>query len=156
MLRVLTACLLFCLIGPELFSQVVQPAPAFKNGRIAPENSLMLRKVNIKAWQSAFFGSRYYLVVQLNHPADSSQKKELFDQGIRLEKWISGNNWLATFNSQLNSHDLSGMGIRNVYPIPSELKLQKNVLAFAAVSKGSKDLIAVNCFPADRNIITQT
>ena len=85
MLRVLTACLLFSLIGPDLYSQVDQPAPAFKNGRIAPENSLLLRKINHPAWQSALFGSRYYVVVQLSQHADQHQKKELLDRGIRLE-----------------------------------------------------------------------
>src|ERR1700719_1505177 len=114
MFRVLTACLLFSLMGPDLFSQVVQPLPAFKNGRIAPENSLLLRKINHPAWQSALFGSRYFVVVQLNRHVDQHQKKEFQDHGIQLEQWISGNNWLATCRQGFNSRNLTELGIQNV------------------------------------------
>ena len=155
MLRVLTACLLFTLIGPYLFSQVVHPAPSFKNGRITPENSLLLHKISHPAWQSAFFGSRYYVVVQLSHPADQHQKNELMDHGIRLEQWISGNNWLATCAQGFNNKNLTDLGIHNIYSIPPSLKWNAQLLQYAAQSKGPKDLIAVNCFPADRNMVSQ-
>ena len=155
MLRVLTACLLFSLIGSDLYSQVDQPTPAFKNGRIAPENSLLLRKINHPAWQSALFGSKYYVVVQLNQHSDQRQKKELMDRGIRLEQWISGNNWLATCRLGFNNRNLTELGIRNIYSFPSSLKLNAQLLDYAAKPKGPKDLIAVNCFPADRDMVTQ-
>ena len=155
MFRVLIACLLLTLIGPDLLSQVAQPAPVFKNGRIAPENSLLSRKINPAAWKSTLFGSRYYVIIQLNQHADQHQKKELSDRGIRLEQWISGNNWLATCRQGFNNRNLSELGIRNVYSIPSSLKLNAHLLEYAALSKGPKDLIAVNCFPADRNLISQ-
>ena len=155
MLRVLTACLLLSLIGPDLFSQAVHPTPAFKNGRINPENSLLLQQINHPAWQSALFGSRYYVVVQLNQPADQYKKKELLDHGVRLEQWISGNNWLATCRTGFNNRNLTQLEIRNVYSIPSSLKLNAHLLEYAAQPKGPKDLIAVNCFPADREMVIQ-
>src|SRR5258708_28595142 len=111
MFRVVTACLLLGLIGPDLFSQVIQPAPAFKNGRIPPENSLLLRKISLPGWQSTLFGSRYYVVIQLKQQADQNQKKELLDRGIRLEQWISGNNWLATCRRGFNNRNLTELGI---------------------------------------------
>jgi len=154
MFRVLVACLLLTLVGSDLFSQVV-PAPAFKNGRIAPENSLLLHKINHPAWQSALSGSQYYVVVQMNQHTDQRQKKELLDRGIRLEQWISGNNWLATCQLGFNNRNLAGLGIRNVYSIPPSLKVNAHLLEYAAQSKSPKDLIAVNCFPADRNMISQ-
>src|SRR5579872_7319431 len=96
MFRILTACLLLTLLGPDLFSQSVRQLPVFKNGRIAPENSLLSRKITHPLWQSVRSGSQYYVIVQLNQRSTQFQKKELPGQGIRLGEWISGNNWLAT------------------------------------------------------------
>ena len=150
MIRVLAALLLFSLFGPDLFSQISQTAPSFKNGRISSDNSLLLRKINHPAWQSSLFGSRYYVVIQLTQNAAQSQRQELLDRGIRLEQWISGNNWLATCRQGFNNRNLEELGIRNIYSIPSSLKINDRLLDYAAKTKGPKDLIAVNCFTVDR------
>jgi hypothetical protein len=118
---------LFSLIGPDLYSRLINHT-AFKNGRIATENSLLLRKINHPSWQSALFGSRYYVVVQLNQHSDQRQKKELMDRGIRLEQWISGNNWLATCRQGFNNRNLTELGIRNIYSLPSSLKINAQLL----------------------------
>jgi hypothetical protein len=150
MIRVLAALLIFSLIGTDLFSQINQTAPSFKNGRIPAENSLLLRKISHPSWQSSLFGSRYYVVVQLKQNVAQRQRKELLDRGIRLEQWISGNNWLASCSQGFNNRNPEELGIRNIYSIPSSLKINNRLLEFAAQSKGPKDLIAVNCFPADK------
>jgi Subtilase family/Secretion system C-terminal sorting domain len=156
MFRVLTAFLLLSLIGPQISAQIVQPAPAFKNGRIAPENSLLNHKMNHPMWQSARFGSNYYVVIQMDRSAYPNQKQELLNQGIRLEQSISGNNWLATCIQGFNNKNLAELGIKNIYAIPSSLKLNAHTLEYAARSKGPRDLIAVICFPTDKKLIVQT
>jgi hypothetical protein len=153
--RILTACLLLTLLGPDLFSQSVQQLPAFKNGRITPENSLLSRKISHPLWQSARSGSQYYVVVQLNHRSTQNQRKELLDHGIRLGQWISGNNWLATCLPGFNNKNLTGLGIQNIYSIPASLKINPRLLDDAAQPKGPKDLIAVNFFSAERNMASQ-
>jgi hypothetical protein len=155
MLRVLTACVLLSLIGPNLFSQSVQPLPVFKNGRIAPENSLLSRKISHPLWLSTRFASHYYVVVQLNHQADQHQKQELLDRGIVLNQWISGNNWLATCRPGFTNNNLTEAGIRNIYYLPPSVKLNPQVLEYAAKPKGPKDLIAVNYFSEERNMVAQ-
>jgi hypothetical protein len=155
MFRVLTAFLLLGLIGPEISAQVVLLPPSLKNGRIAPENSLLNQKIELPAWQSARFGSNYYVVIQMDPISIPNQKSELLNRGIRMEQWISGNNWLAICIPGFNNKNLAKLGIKNIYAIPSTLKLSANILEYAARSKGPRDLIAVICFPMDKKLVAQ-
>src|SRR3954469_1403559 len=155
MFRALIVFLLIGVTGPDLFSQIIQAGPIFKNGHIAADNSLLSRKINHHLWQSAFSGSHYYVVIQLNDHADQHAKQQLLDRGIRLKQWISGNNWLATCRLGFNNRNLSELGIRNIYSIPSSLKLNNELLEYSANLKGTKDLIAVNCFSDDNHLIVE-
>ncbi|HEY2649196.1 MAG TPA: S8 family serine peptidase, partial [Puia sp.] len=156
MFRILTACLFLTIIGTKLYAQATQMPPAFKNGRIPVENSLISRKINHSLWQSSLYGSQYYVVIQLNQSADQHQKNQLLDRGIRLTQWISGNNWLATCRQGFDNRNLTDLGIRNIYSVPESLKLNNQLPEYVAQGQGPKDLIAVNCFSADKNLIAET
>src|SRR6266851_9535568 len=150
MFRVLTAFLLLSIIRPDASGQVIkQPAPVFKYGGLKPENSLLDHKITHPGWQSARFKDHYYVIVQMNHIPDPVRKSELVKRGIRLEQWISGNNWLAVCHQGFSNKNLGELGIKNIYAIPPSVKINDRLLEFAAHSKGPKDLIAVTCFPVD-------
>ena len=95
MFRVLCALLIFILIRPVSYGQATLPSPAFKNGKLTAENGLLNHKTSHPLWQSTRFGSDYYVVVQMNQIADPSVKSELANNGIKLEQWLSGTNYLA-------------------------------------------------------------
>ena len=114
MFRVLTAFLLLMLIRPGLNGQDLQSAPAFKSGRISPQYSLLNHRINHPDWQSARFGSDYFVVVRLNHIPDPAQRTELANHGIILEHWISGNNWLAICTQDFHNRNNPEWGINNI------------------------------------------
>ena len=155
MFRVLLAFLLLTLIGPEISAQSLPFAPALKNGHLSPENSLLNHKISHPAWQSARYGTNYYVIIQTNRTTGPAQKSELLTHGIRLLQWISGNNWLATCTKGFINKNLTDFGVRNIYSIPASLKLKEGLLEYAVRRRGPKDLIAVSSFPMERKLVEQ-
>jgi hypothetical protein len=151
MFRVLTFFLLLNLIGPFTYSQTAQPSILLKNGRILPENSLVKLNINHPAWQHSRYGQNFYVIIQTHKSAGRALKSELSAKGVRLQQWISGNNWLATCGANFRMTNLKESGIKNIYSIPASVKTNPGLLAFAGDPKGTKDLIAITCFPMDKN-----
>jgi hypothetical protein len=155
MLRVLTAFVLLIFSEALCYSQVPQPLPTFKNGRINAANSLLNRKISHPLWQSTRFRAHYFVLVQLKKIPDSHQKSLLADQGILLEQWISGNNYLATIRQNASLRDLTERGIENVFLIPPSVKMSPGLQEYSRQHTGIHDLVAVSCFPADKKSLEQ-
>ncbi len=152
MFRILTALLLFILMGSNVYGQATQQAPAFKTGKITPEYSLLNHKTSHPLWQSAKFLSNYYVIVQMNQLVDPTQKSELANRGIRLDQWLSGNNYLAVCNQSFSIKNAGELGIMNIYAIPPAFKVNGDLNNFSEKTRGPKDLIAITCFSVDKSI----
>jgi Subtilase family/Secretion system C-terminal sorting domain len=153
MFRVLSAFLLLILLSGSSFGQIAQLAPAFKNGVLPAASSLLNLKKNHPLWQSARYGTDYFVVVQMDRIADPVQKSELGNQGVRLVQFLSRNNYLAICKQGFIGKNPASMGIRNIYAIPSELKLSSNLRDGSSPGNGPYDLIAITCFPIDKNLV---
>ncbi len=153
MFRVLCALLILIQIRPVSYGQATLPSPTFKNGKLTTENGLLNHKTSHPLWQSTRYGSNYYVVIQLNQIADQALKSELANHGIKLEQWLSGTNYLAVCKQGISFKNPSGMGIRNIYAIPPALKVNSGLKNYSDQIKGPKDLIALTCFPIDKNIV---
>ena len=151
MCRAFSAFFLILMIRMVSYGQVVQSYPAFKNGRLTAENSLLNYKINHPRWQSARFGENYYIVVQMDRIPDPGQITALSAHGIRLEQYISGNNWLAICKPGFTFKNPVSLGIRNLYSIPPSLKINAGLRNHAEDKQGPYDLIAVTCFPMRQN-----
>src|SRR5450432_2057053 len=152
MSRILTVLLLLVLFRPDSYGQNIPSPPAFKNGRLNPGNSTLNLRINHPLWQSARFGENYFVIVEMSHIPDPLEKSELANQGIKLEQFLSGNNWLATCKTGFSLKNTGGLGVKNVYAIPPALKINARLLDFTKL-KGPQDLIAVSCFPMDKKSI---
>ncbi len=156
LLGVLYFFLLVILLNPEVYGQG-RPSPIFKNGLLTPANSLLRYKISHPLWQSARFGSGYYVVVQLDRVANSGQKADLASRGIRLEQYISGNSYLAICSEGSGLQNPGRVGIKNIYAIPPELKVRAGLRNdWAGLQGGPLDFIAVTCFPGDQNQIEKS
>ena len=153
MFRVLCALLIFILIRPVSYGQATLPSPSFKNGKLTAENGLLNHKTSHPLWQSTRYGSNYYVVIQMNQIADQALKSELANNGIKLEQWLSGTNYLAICKQGFSFKNPSGMGIKNIYAIPPALKVNSGLKNYSEKIKGPKDLIALTCFPIDNKIV---
>jgi hypothetical protein len=152
MSRILTVLLLLVLFRPDSYGQNIPSPPAFKNGRLNPGNSTLNLRINHPLWQSARFGENYFVIVEMSHIPDPLEKSELANQGIKLEQFLSGNNWLATCKTGFSLKNTGGLGVKNVYAIPPALKINARLLDFTKL-KGPQDLIAVSCFPMDKKSV---
>jgi Subtilase family/Secretion system C-terminal sorting domain len=150
MFRILTAFLLFILIGSNVYGQATQQPPAFKNGKLTPEYSLLNHKTTNPLWQSARFLSDYYVIIQMNHLVDPIQKSELANNGIKLDQWLSGNNYLAVCDRGFSIKNPGELGIINIYALPPSLKVNGNLKNFSERRNGPRDLIALTCFPVNK------
>ncbi|HEV3223482.1 MAG TPA: S8 family serine peptidase [Puia sp.] len=152
MSRVLTAFLLLILIRPVSYGQAILPPPTFKNGRLTSDNGLLNHKISHPLWQSTRFGSDYFVVIQMNQIADPILKSELANNGIKLEQWLSGTNYLAVCNQGFSIRNPVGLGIKNIYAIPPSIKVNSGLKNYSEQIKGPKDLIAITCFPIDKKL----
>ena len=153
MYRVLTAFFLFLLIVTEINGQKVQRPPAFKNGQLPAASSLLSHNIGHPLWQSTRYGENYYVLVQMDQVPSPFQKSSLASRGIKLQQWLSRNNWLATCGTGIQLKNLSGLGIKNIYAIPPDLKVNAGLRNNSANNMGPRDLIALTCFPMDKNSI---
>ena len=153
MFRVLCALLIFMLMRQVSYGQGTLPSPSFKNGKLTVENGLLNHKTSHPLWQSTRYGSNYYVVIQMNQIADQALKSELANNGIKLEQWLSGTNYLAICKQGFSFKNPSGMGIKNIYAIPPALKVNSGLKNYTGQVKGPKDLIAIICFPMDKKIV---
>ena len=151
MFRILTALLFIILIGSNIYGQAIQPAPAFKNGKLTAENSILNHKTTHPLWKSARFLSDYYVVIQMNHLVDLKIRSELADNGIRLDQWLSGNNYLAVCKQGFSINSPDKLGILNIYSITPAFKVNAGLKNYTEKIKGPKDLIAITCFPVDKS-----
>ena len=156
MFRVLCALLIFIQIRPVSYGQATLPSPTFKNGKLTAENGLLNHKTSHPLWQSTRYGSNYYVVIQMNQIADPALKSELANHGIKLEQWLSGTNYLAVCKLGTSFKNPSGMGIKNIYAIPPALKVNSGLKNYSDQIRGPKDLIALTCFPIDKNMVEKT
>ena len=156
MLRVQIVILLLLILGAVSYGQKRSEGPVFKNGRLKTENSLLGRELSHRLWQSARFGSDYYVVVQLDGPPDPGRKSNLSENGIRLEQWIGGNSWLVTCKEGFALKNLQRIGIKNIYAIPPALKIDRRLKENTVEAGGSKDLIVVTCFPGNKEQIEKS
>ena len=150
MFRILTALLLIILIKLNVYGQATQQAPAFKNGRLTPEYSLLNHKITHPLWQSSRFLSDYYVIVQMNHLVDPIQKSELAENGIKLDQWLSGNNYLAVCKQGFSIKNTEELGIINIYAMPPAFKVNGDLKNYSEKTKGPRDLIAITCFSVDK------
>ncbi len=139
---------MFVLIS-ESHGQRTQSYLLLKNGQLSEAASLMHHKINHAAWQSCRFGDRYFFVLQLNHIAGTDQKTALARRGIRLEHWLSGNNYLATCRTGSDLGLPENAGIENIFAIPPGLKLDARLCDTKDIPNGPGDFIVVSCFPGD-------
>jgi Subtilase family/Secretion system C-terminal sorting domain len=153
MFRVQVVTLLFLILGSVSYGQKRSEGPVFKNGRLNPENSLLGRDPGHRLWQSARFGSDYFVVVQMAGVGDPGHKSELLKYGIRLEQWIGGNNWFAILKPGFSMRNPRQAGVKNIYAIPPALKIDRRLLDNPDGLQGPKDLVVVTCFPADKQQI---
>jgi hypothetical protein len=155
MYRVLTVFFLLIIFGPDSHGQAVPISPILKNGKLTNGASLLHHKISHASWQAARFGETYFVVLQLDRIAGPVQKAELAIRGIKLEQYLSGNNYLATFGSGSGLDNPEAFGIKNIYSLPPALKIDAELKHVPILQKGPLDYIAVTCFPGDKNRMTQ-
>ncbi len=83
---------------------------------------------------------------------DPVKKKELADIGIRIEQWISGYNYQAVCQPDFPVNNISESGIKNMYALPPELKINTRLLNYSEKAPGPRDLIAVTCFLHEQQV----
>src|SRR5450631_2785637 len=155
MFRVLSTFLLLFLLSMGLHGQVNRPVPGFKNGVLSAANSLQNHKINHPLWESARFNGNYYVVVQMDSLANPGQKSELAAHGILLGQWLFQNNYLAICKQGFEWKNPTGLGIKNIYAIPPEIKLRSTIRKLTPKT-GPYDLMAITCFPMDKNLVEGT
>ena len=153
MFRVLPALFFLILSETASIGQVSRTAPFFKNGPFPAGYRLLEYKINHPLWTTTRFGDTYYLIVQTDQVANNYRKSALQNMGIRLENWMPGNHYLAIFKNIQSLKKLNIPGIKNIYAIPSHLKMSAGLRNGWTESPNPKDLIAVTCFPADKQFI---
>src|SRR5450432_511094 len=155
MFRVLSTFLLLFLLSMGLHGQVNRPVPGFKNGVLSAANSLQNHKINHPLWESARFNGNYYVVVQMDSLANPGQKSELAAHGILLGQWLFQNNYLAICKQGFEWKNPASLGIKNIYAIPPEIKLRSTIRKLTPKT-GPYDLMAITCFPMDKNLVEGT
>jgi hypothetical protein len=154
MFRVLAACIFILLIKSPAFGQDNRPSPVFKNGRLNENNSLLNHKMSGTLWQSTHFGENFYVIVETNQILDPAEKIQLADRGIKIEQWVSGHSYLAICNRSFSLKNIPGMGIKNIYAIPPEIKINASLRNYTGQTNNPKDLIAISCFTLNGNLVS--
>lgn len=153
MFRVPAAIVLLVFVRLVSFGQGIPPAPVFKNGRLTKTNSLLNLRTSHPFWQSARFEEKYYVVLQLDRSGAQELKSGLVNSGIRVGQYLSDNYWMATIKTGVSLTNVAGLGIKNVYAIPSSLKVNDALRDWVVNKKRSGDLVAVTCFDVEKNRI---
>jgi Subtilase family/Secretion system C-terminal sorting domain len=153
MCRVVVVCLLAILTGLVVHGQNRALPPAFRNGHLTEANSLLNHKISHPLWQSIHFGDNYYVIIQMNQLVDPVKKAELADLGFKIEQWISGYNYQVICHPGFSLKKTSEIGIKNIYAVPPELKINPNLLNYSEKINGPKDLIAITCFTLSNRVI---
>jgi hypothetical protein len=153
MFRVLIVSLSVNLCFLVSYSQSVQPTSVFKNGPLSGDFGLLYHKFSHPLWQSARFGTHYYVVVEMDQIPDAGRQAELAALGISLNQYISGHSYLATCSGNAVVKNLRDLGVKNIYAIPPVLKLAPGLYDDIPLMNNPRDMIAVTCFPADKKTI---
>ena len=153
MCRVVAAFLVVFLTGLAVYGQDFIRPPVFRNGQLSETNSLLKHKINHPLWQSVHFRGEYYVILQMNQLVNPVKKKELADIGIKIEQWISGYNYQAVCQPDILAKNVSEFGIRNIYALPPEFKINSHLINYSEKNAGPRDLIAVTCFSMSNKLI---
>ena len=116
---------------------------------------MLHKKLSNPVWESAHFGKKYYVLVHFDRIPDPEQRKNLASQGLFLDQYVAGNNWLASWNDNGSLKDLDQGAITELYPIPAELKISPKLNNLSASAQTPDDLIAVSFFAGTDPLIVQ-
>ncbi len=156
MFRVLTIFLILIQVGMGSYGQTDRSTILLKNGILTASQSLLHHPLSNSLWQSSRYDGKYFIAVQLDKIADSRQKALLAAQGVQLGQFLTGKTYLAIVTPGLYGHNAPPPGIRNLYVLPSELKMSASLRNGAGGIKSEKDLISVSCYPLDKNQIERS
>jgi Subtilase family/Secretion system C-terminal sorting domain len=153
MFQVLTIFLFLIQVCTDSYGQTERNTIPLKNGILTPSESLLHHSLSHRLWQSSRYDGKYFIAVQLDNIADSRKKAMLAGHGVLLGQFLTGKTYLAIVTPGLDIHSPSRLGIKNLYVLPSELKLTASLRSDNGRMKSEKDLISVSCYPLDKNKI---
>ncbi len=152
MFRVLITLFLLCFFRPLIQAQTPAPKAIFQSGSFPRYSRIQNRKINDPLWQASRFRQNYYVVVEMDQIPGHERQAELLAGGIRLSAYITANHYLAICRAGFDLKKTGTLGIKNIYTIPVSMKWSRELSPDGAHPDGPKDLIALSCFPVEREM----
>ena len=130
----------------------------FANGDFVTVNNISNQTFRKESIQAAFWGNRYYVLIQFNQLPDANTKNSLQLAGIYLESYIPDHAFFASINIDVDFSNLSRFGINTIVPVPTQYKIENGLSGYHRIADKNDIGYWVVCLfsNADKGLATTT